>query len=290
MLAIVGGLGAASFFATATLCSSRSSRLIPPGSVLAWVMLTGLAVTVPALAFVPAPDSVSAAEASWLLVAGTGNVVGLLLAYSALRVGKVALVAPILSTEGALAAVISVAYGERLEAASAALLALVAVGVALAAAAPDPADERTTTAAATPRSPRTRPIVLAALAALAFGASLFATGHVSDDLPVPWVLLPARLVGLAALTVPLALSGRLRLTRAAVPFVVVGGLCEVLGFASFALGSRHGLAVAAVLASQFAALAGIAAFVLFRERLSSLQLCGVLIVAVGVAALSAVRS
>jgi hypothetical protein len=30
MIAIVGGLGAALFFATATLCASRSSRMIDP--------------------------------------------------------------------------------------------------------------------------------------------------------------------------------------------------------------------------------------------------------------------
>lgn len=283
MLAILGGLGAAAFFATATLCSSRSSRLIPPGSVLAWVMLTGLLVTVPALAFVDRPHHVTGSDFAWLAVSGAGNVVGLLFAYSALRIGKVALIAPILSTEGALAALLSVLDGESLQTASALLLAFIVVGVALAAAAPD-SDRQAVD------GPRLRPILFASLGALAFGASLFATGHASATLPVPWVLLPARLIGLLALTLPLALTRRLQLTRAAAPLVVTGGLCEVLGFASFALGSRHGLAVAAVLASQFAAFAGLAAFVMFRERLSRLQLSGVTIVAVGVAALSVVRS
>ena len=283
MLAILGGLGAAVFFATATLCSSRSSRLIPPGSVLAWVMLTGLVVTLPALAFVDRPHDVTTSEFTWLAVSGAGNVVGLLFAYSALRIGKVALVAPILSTEGALAALISVLDGESLQTASALLLGFIATGVALAAAAPDP-DRGVVD------GPGLRPIIFASLGALAFGASLFATGHASATLPVPWVLLPARLIGVFAIALPLVLTRQLRLTRTAVPLVVVGGLCEVLGFASFALGSRHGLAVSAVLASQFAALAGLAAFLLFRERLSRLQLSGVTIVAVGVAALGIVRS
>jgi drug/metabolite transporter (DMT)-like permease len=283
MLAIVGGLGAAAFFATTTLCSSRSSRLIPPGSVLAWVMLTGLVVTIPSLAFVDRPHGVTAGQFGWLGVSGAGNVVGLLFAYSALRIGKVALIAPILSTEGALAALISVLYGEPLETASAVLLGFIVVGVTLAAAAPD-SDRHAV------GGPGLRPIVFASLGAIAFGASLFATGRASETLPVPWVLLPARLIGVVALTVPLAMTRRLRLTRAAAPLVVTGGLCEVLGFACYAVGSRHGLAVAAVLASQFAALAGLAAFVLFRERLSRLQLSGVTIVVVGVAALTIVRS
>jgi drug/metabolite transporter (DMT)-like permease len=283
VLAIVGGIGAAVFFATATLCSSRSSRLIPPSSVLAWVMLTGMVVTVPAVAFVGRPHDVTGSEFAWLAISGAGNVVGLLFAYSALRIGKVALIAPILSTEGALAALISVLDGESLETASAFLLAFIVVGVALAAAAPDP-DRQVVD------GPGLRPILFASLGALAFGASLFATGRASATLPVPWVLLPARLIGLVALTLPLALTRQLRLTRRALPLVVTGGLCEVLGFASFALGSRHGLAVAAVLASQFAAISGLAAFVLFRERLSRLQLSGVTIVVVGVTALSIVRS
>jgi drug/metabolite transporter (DMT)-like permease len=67
---------------------------------------------------------------------------------------------------------------------------------------------------------------------------------------------------------------------------VASGVAEVVGFASFAVGARDGLAVAAVLTSQFAAIAAIAAFVLFRERLGRLQLAGVATIVVGVAALT----
>lgn len=297
VIAILGGLLAAGCFATATLCSSRSSRLIPPSSVLAWVMVTGLVVTVPALLAVGPPDHVAMSVWGWLAVSGTGNVVGLLLAYTALRTGKVAVIAPIVSTEGALAALLAVVAGEHLGAASAVLLVVIALGVTLAAAAPaDPAQVDTVPPAGpaqvdtAPPGRRHHPVVLAVLAALAFGASLFATGRASVDLPIPWVLLPARAIGVLALALPLAVQGRLRLTRAALPLVVAGGLCEVVGFGAFAVGSRHGLAVAAVLASQFAAISGVAAYLLFRERLTRLQVSGVSIVVVGVAALTAVRA
>ena len=284
-MAILGGLAAAAFFATATLCSSRSTRMVPPASVLAGVMITGLVVLLPALAVVdvPSPDG---AQAGWLLVSGAGNVVGLLLAYSALREGKVSVVAPVVSTEGAIAAVAAVVAGERLQLGAALLLPVIAVGVVLAATGPTtdlvPADDG---------SARTwRPVLLACAAALCFGASLYATSKASADLPVPWVLLPARLIGVAAIAVPLAVRGALTLTRPALPLVLVAGVCEVLGFASFAAGSRHGVAVAAVLASQFAALAAVAAFVLFRERLTRLQLSGVSVLALGVATLAAIRA
>ena len=45
-----------------------------------------------------------------------------------------------------------------------------------------------------------------------------------------------------------------------------------------------------MLASQFAGLAALAAFVLFRERLTRVQLAGVVAIAVGVAVLSALRA
>ena len=47
------------------------------------------------------------------MISGAANVVGLLFAYSAFRRGQVAVVAPILSTEGAMAAVIAVVFGEQ---------------------------------------------------------------------------------------------------------------------------------------------------------------------------------
>src|SRR4051794_35064664 len=56
VVAIVGGLGAALCWAIATLASSRSSRMIGAFSVLAWVMVVGLAVSiVPAVLATPVP-------------------------------------------------------------------------------------------------------------------------------------------------------------------------------------------------------------------------------------------
>src|SRR5213076_3152045 len=100
MLAIVGGLGAALVFATVTLCNSRSSKMIGPGQLLAWVMLIGFAITAPLVVAKGVPDGLDVEAGAWMAVAGIGNVVGLLLAYSALRIGKVGIVAPMVSTQG----------------------------------------------------------------------------------------------------------------------------------------------------------------------------------------------
>jgi drug/metabolite transporter (DMT)-like permease len=71
---------------------------------------------------------------------------------------------------------------------------------------------------------------------------------------------------------------------------VTSGCAEVLGFASFAAGARHDVAVAAVLASLFGAIAAVVARVLFDERLTRQQVTGVTIVLAGVVALGVLRA
>src|SRR5687767_15928690 len=70
MLAIVGGLGAALVFATVTLCNSRSSRMIGPSQLLAWVMLIGLAIVAPLVVLEGVPDDLDTESGAWLAVAG----------------------------------------------------------------------------------------------------------------------------------------------------------------------------------------------------------------------------
>jgi drug/metabolite transporter (DMT)-like permease len=282
LIAILGGLGAALCWAVTTLTGARGSRLIGTPNTLAWVMLVGLLVVGPVALVQGRPAQLDRTALVWLAIAGSGNIAGLLLAYSGLRIGKVGVVSPITSSEGAIAAVIAVAAGERLGAWTAVALVVVAVGIMLAA---RPAQEPD----ASGRDDR-RAALFGLGAALAFGASLYATGRASLDLPIAWAVLPPRVVGVALVTIPLAASGRLRLTRAAAPIVVVGGLAEVAGFTSYAIGARHGIAVAAVLASQFAALAALAAGILFRERLGRTGVAGVIVIAIGVAAVSALRA
>jgi drug/metabolite transporter (DMT)-like permease len=283
VLAILGGVGAAAAWAVSVLCSSRSSRLIEPMAVVAWVMLVGLLIAAPLAAVTGVPARLHGSALVWLILSGAGNVGGLIINYYALRIGQVSLVAPIVSTEGAVAAIIAVIAGQSLAVSVAAALLVIVVGVALASVpAPDAAVQDAE------RHPRV--VILAVISTLSFGTSLYATGRAGAVLPASWVVLSARLIGAVALALPLALAGRLRLTRAAAPLVVASGLAEVAGFYSYTWGSRHGLAIAAVLASQFAVLALAGSYVLFGERLSRLQLVGVACVLVGVAALSVLRA
>jgi drug/metabolite transporter (DMT)-like permease len=282
VIAILGGLGAATAWAITTMTAARASRLIGSPATLAWVMLTGLIVVGPVALAEGKPAALDGGAFVWLVLAGVGNIAGLLLVYNGLRIGKVGVVAPISSSEGAVAAVIAVVAGEHLGVGTGIALGVIAVGIVVAARASSavPDDERD--------DPRA--ILFALGAAGAFGLGLYATGRASVELPIAWAVLPPRLLGVAFVTIPLVLAGRLRLTREAAPYVVGGGLAEVAGFVSYAVGARHGIAISAVFASQFAAIAALAAAILFRERLGRAGIVGVVVIAAGVAAVSALRA
>lgn len=290
MIALVCGLVTAALWATTLLGSSRSTRLIGAWSTLAWVMIVGLTVAVPLLVMTGAPVSFSDYELVHLVAAGLANSGGLLLVYTALRRGKVALVGPIVSTEGAIGATLAIIAGDPVTAAAAGLLAIIAFGVVLAAMerpGDAPAD------AGPPRAAGGSTAVTVAFAlggALLFGVNLYATSRIASQLPIAWVILPARLAGVLGVSLPLILTRRLRITRAAVPLVILVGLAEVAGMATFAIGARESAAVTSVIASQFAGIAALVAFLLFGERLSRVQVAGVVIIAIGVGSLAALQA
>ena len=284
MTAILGGLGAAGAWALTTMCYSRAGRELPSASVIALAMVVGLLAIAPAAAATSIPEDLDSETVVLLVLAGAANLIGLLFVVTALRAGKVGIVAPIVSTEGAIAAVLAVAAGESVAPGAGAMLAVIAVGIALASTATDEPEPATIS-----RRPR-RAVLLAIAAALSFGVSLYATGQVSDELSVPWALLPARVLGALFLALPLLAARRLLVAREALPFVVLAGIGEVVGFALFTLGARDGIAISAVLASQFGVVAAIAAFLLYGERLNRAQTAGVAAIALGVAALTWIQA
>lgn len=310
LVAVLGGLGAAVCFTVSALCASSSSQEIGAESTLAWVMLIGLVLVVPPAAALADPAQLSPAVLGLLAAAGVTNVAGLLVEYVAFRRGKVGVVTGIASTEGMVAALISAVAGARLGIRNGLLLALVTLGVAVSAASPDdgapssaeappvvPADGVPADGVAADGGPAdgvpaggrraVRGAVLAVPVALLFGVTLYTTGRAGQQVSVLWALVPARLFGSALVTAPLAARRRLRLTRRALPLVAAAGAAEVLGVLSYTLGARHGLAVAAVLSSQFAALTAVAAYVIHGQRLSRSQLAGLAAVVAGVSLLSA---
>jgi drug/metabolite transporter (DMT)-like permease len=279
MTAIIGGLLAAACFSASTLGSARSSRMIGALPALGGVMLVSSAVALPVALLTIAGERPPPETIPILAIAGLGNVLGLYLEYIGLRSGKVGLVASLAAAEGAVAAVLAVIFGETLGPLEAFGVAIVAIGVTFAAFGHDPPTERGSGATR-------RAVLFGGLAGLTFGASLYATGRLGADLALGWSVLPPRVAGMALIVIPLVATRRFRVTRMALPFVLVSGAAEVGGFLAYAWGARESIAVSSALSAQFASVSALVAWLVLGERLGRLQWAGVAGVAVGVVLLA----
>jgi drug/metabolite transporter (DMT)-like permease len=276
--AVLGGSGAALAWAVASLCASRCTRALGVAGALAWVMLTGMLVVAPMVALAPAP-SLHGEGMLWLVGAAAGTVGGLRLTYMAFAVGEVGVVSPIVSAEGGVTVALAVIGGARLGAGRTAAFAAVLAGAVLVARGSDdgPAGSGSRATAA----------ALAAASALSFGFGLYATARAGAHMSAAWAVAPSRLLGLAVLTLPVAVRRGLPPPGPLLGFVLLGGTCEVLGFLSYTAGARAGIALTAVFASLTGALAAGLGRLMLAERLARAQLAGVALLVTGVAALSA---
>lgn len=275
---ITFGLLTAILFAASTLGGSRAVRHIPDTAVVGWASLTGLILLLPALVTSELPSNVTPEIVLWWCAFGLCNIVGLLVVYAAFRIGKVGLLAPIVATEGSVAAVIATVTGEPLPALAGVALIIVVGGIVLTAVARDPAP-----------LPAERPvlsIILAIIATLIFGMNLYASGKLSGQLPIAWYLAPPRLVGTVFLAIPLLLARRLPMRRVAVIPVGVVAVAEIAAFVTYSLGAQESIAITAVLASQFAPLTTLFAWVVYKERLGRVQVIGIALILVGVISLT----
>jgi drug/metabolite transporter (DMT)-like permease len=123
-----------------------------------------------------------------------------------------------------------------------------------------------------------------------FGVGLVASAQAGDHLGPFWTILVARIAGLAFAVAPLAARRSLPPPGPALRLVLYSGVAEVVGFAAYIIGSQHGVAVPAVLASQFAAVAAIGSYLLFGERLARRQLAGAGLIMLGVAAVAGLQA
>lgn len=281
MAAVFWGLLAAVLWAASSLGFARAARNLSAGSVVAWTMLVGLVVDLAAIAATRTAAPTGLDTWAWLWAAGVANVIGIGSFVAAVKVGRVGVLAPIASTEGAVAALLAVLAGERLGVLSVGLLALIVGGVVV------------TTRGESRSAESARPLVAAGLAlcaAAANGASIFMVGHVTSSVPAVWAVLPPRVVGAVCVALPTVLRGRLERPGIALPAILVSGVCDLTGFIAYAKGASSSIAIAAVLASMFSAFAALGAFLLHGERLTRRQVLGVGCIVAGVAALAAVTA
>ena len=149
-------------------------------STTALVVFVGLLATLPLLAIETTSEPVATADIAWLALGGLGYATGMVLNYAALSGGKVPVTAPIVSTEGAIAATIAVLSGEAATPLLGAMLVLVAVGIFVVALQPGGGPKALSGSG-------TRYVGFAVVAALVFGLGLYASGRASEGVPASWV-------------------------------------------------------------------------------------------------------
>jgi drug/metabolite transporter (DMT)-like permease len=275
---VVWGLVAALLWGASALVMTRPARLLGARTTLAWTMAFGALVATPLAFAVSGVPSAAGSEWTWAALAGLGFVVGSACWLLGVRLGDVSVVTPIVATDGALAAVVAIATGEELGALILLALGIIASGVVLVSL------QRGGTHRSTP------PVaVLVALIAAASFALVFTASGRTGALGAVWAVAVTRIVGALA-SLPPELARRRLPPRSALPWLAGAAFLDSAGFAALVKGAGDGVAVAAVLASQYAVVAVIGGLLLYRERLAPWQAAGVALTLAGVATLAIARA
>jgi drug/metabolite transporter (DMT)-like permease len=210
-------------------------------------------------------------------VGGIGIVgaVAYLALYESLRIGPVAVASPVAATNGAVAAVLGViVLGERLSTVALVGIGLLSLGVV--ATSLNVSALRSTLRAQVPVVPGA---ALAAVAALALGVTMFSLKIIPEVVGLLAIILVVRVVG-SVLSSPLLAAGGAGYYRTGAAAV---GVLDAAAFAAFVVAVRDGLvAVVSPIASLFAVVTILLAWVLLDEQLSRLQWIGIALVLGGI--------
>jgi drug/metabolite transporter (DMT)-like permease len=271
-LTIILGLAAAACWGIPDIWLAQATRSVGPLAVVFGSVLIGTAVIAPAALFVETPDWTRRGVLLAVLL-GALTACAYQMAFVAFKHGSVSIVAPIIACEGAVAAAIAIAAGEHLSGRVLGLLPVAVIGVVLAA-----MGEGGGSAGAVP----------AVIAAGVWGVILVLSVPVADDLGVFWAFLLIRLCALAW-ALPLALKTGAALRWRADPWrVLAWGLGDSGAYLLFVAAADRGpVAVASVLAAQFATVAVVMATAFLGERPRFRQLVGVALVIAAVSAIAA---
>jgi drug/metabolite transporter (DMT)-like permease len=268
LLAVFYGLLSAIGWGAADFTGGLASRKSNPYQVLFLAELAGL---VPLLVLAIALREPLPGLSAWLWSASASIVgtFGLLILYRALAEGHMTIAAPV---SALLAAVIPVLVGSLTEGIPGAVTFL---GFALALASiwiisqnGESRDVRL----------NLQTLRLPFLAGLFFGF-YFVMIHQATRQAFFWPLVSARLAGTLVMSVyALILRGPVLPARSVWPVVLLGGVLDVTGNVFYVLASRLGrLDVAAVLGSLYPAATALLAWMILKERISRLQMVGILL-------------
>ena len=285
MLTVVSGLASAFGYAVHDYLLVRIVRAVSVWTALLWVMLVGVAILLPLALII---DGLPSGDEQWraagfAAASGVLEFLGLGALLKGLATGDLSVVTPLGSLAGGFAAVAAIALGETLPPIAWIGLPLAVVGGLLA------SIERAPESAMGVRR-RTRATAGAGWALLS--AVLFAGAFLvfAEATALPPVSLAAiGKVATSFIVVPVALfTGGLALPREFRRRATVAGAVDAAAFVALALAVSLGpVAIASVTIAQAGTWAVIIGLVVLRERLSRVQLVGVVLTCVAVTMLAA---
>ncbi len=263
-----------------SVLEARVSRALGGPTAVAWIFGFGLLVALPIALIHGIPDA-SRSAWLWTLVASFGSLAGLVLMFTALQHGRVGLVTATISSQGAFATVYAAFAGESLHLLSYLAIAVSAAGTFV-----------LIGAGGSIAPPRERRGILLALGAASLtGLSLYAASRGGSGVGADWVVACVRISSVLFVLVPLAATRRLRSPRGVIVPTMISGVGEVAAFGAYiAASDRIGVAVPAVIASQFALIAATVGWFVLGERLGPRQFAGAGAILAGVTALTILQA
>ncbi|WP_454864137.1 EamA family transporter [Pseudomonas hormoni] len=250
-------------------------RAVYFGQTLGFSIMSLLLIAFPAFIL----KSMSASLTVWLIgtVAAVLTVSGALALSKAFALGKASIVAPLVTSYGVVTTLLSWAGGEQISLIQLLCIALCVIGVILSSIHSDSKIPHTTQASSS--------IAYALLAAVFYGTSFWLQGHfvlpVLGPVTMLWL---AYLIGLIVLVViVLRIEDGLKIPPLKNCMTLTGAsLMNLGGFSSFAWGAVAGsVSVVTVISTLSGGIAAILGYVFFKERLTKMQVLGVVLVLVG---------
>ena len=284
-MGIALGLLAGIMYGASDFIGGLASRKSSTFAVAVISQLVGFVVLIALLPVLPKASPVRA-DLLWGLFAGIGGGAGILFLYQGLAVGRMSVVSPITAVVAAIIPlVVGLLLGERPS-----VIALTGVGIALVSVVLVSAGHAHSATANDSASPGSQPpgsragvrwlvqpgLTEALLAGVAIGVFYvcLARSHPHAGL---WPLACARVASTLSLSAIALGTGRSLVPfRGSVPTIAFAGLVDMSANAFYLIATRHALlSIVAVLASLYPASTVLLARVVLRERLTPLQVVGV---------------
>ena len=253
--------------------AARNLGIVP--TVIGSIVI-GLVVTSPIIFFSGGLPHITGKGAVLIIGMGILTLAGYLVGFSAFQKGKLTIVAPTIACEGAVAALFAILLGETMDTRVLLLLPVAVIGVVLA-------------AMGTSEEGQSSGALRAAFAALIWGGILTMAAPVADEVGVIWGFVLVRVVALL-LALPIGIKmGVTANARFDWKNVAAWGIGDSIASLLYVAAADRGpVAVAGVLAAQFATVGVIVGMVFMKERLRLRQWVGIVTVIAAVTAIAAV--